>query len=209
MSASTRGTATRERIMRRAEQLFAQRGASGVTLREIARAAGQRNVAAVQYHFGGKQELLGAILSGHLEAIDQRRRELLDADEQAGRLEDEDALLSVLVDPLAEKLDDASGRAYLQIQARRPAADPMRPATHTMAGRLARAFGTTDGEPLLDRFAVLLLFGALADRARQEERGEARPGERARFVSALKAAIRGIYVEGRSQGEAGEERLAG
>ncbi len=47
---------TRERILDEAERLFADQGYAAVTVRQITQAA-QTNVAAVNYHFGGKQNL--------------------------------------------------------------------------------------------------------------------------------------------------------
>ena len=49
----TRDRETRERVLRSAAQLFADRGFKKVTVREICRAA-RANVAAVNYHFGDK-----------------------------------------------------------------------------------------------------------------------------------------------------------
>jgi AcrR family transcriptional regulator len=54
-------TATREKLLRAAEHLFARRGLD-VPIREIHAFAGQRNASAIQYHFGGKQELLDALV---------------------------------------------------------------------------------------------------------------------------------------------------
>ena len=47
---------TRDRLLDEAEDLFAQRGFHAVSVREITRAAGS-NLAAVNYHFGNKQNL--------------------------------------------------------------------------------------------------------------------------------------------------------
>lgn len=47
---------TRERLLDEAERLFAQKGYDAVTLREITSAAGT-NLAAVNYHFGSKENL--------------------------------------------------------------------------------------------------------------------------------------------------------
>jgi AcrR family transcriptional regulator len=47
---------TRERLLDEAEELFAQRGYHAVSVREITKAAGS-NLAAVNYHFGNKQNL--------------------------------------------------------------------------------------------------------------------------------------------------------
>jgi AcrR family transcriptional regulator len=124
----TARNATREKILRAAERLFAREGEDRVTLRQIARAADQGNVAAVQYHFGGKDALLAEIVERHQAEIDAARRLLLDSDEEEGRSHDLSALLHVLVAPLAAQLDTPSGRAYLQIQARRSTSDTLHPA---------------------------------------------------------------------------------
>jgi len=47
---------TRDRLLDEAEELFAQRGFHAVSVREITKAA-QSNLAAVNYHFGNKQNL--------------------------------------------------------------------------------------------------------------------------------------------------------
>lgn len=186
-------TSTREKILRSAETLFARDGVDRVTLRQIGREASQRNVAAVQYHFGGKDDLLSEILDRHLAAIDARRAQMLETADDG----DLEALLDVLVLPLVEKLDDASGRAYLRIQAQQPSSGAgMRPATRRMSARIRRALDAPNADPLRDRFAVLLLFNALADRTRREEEGEASPRSRRRFASSLSRAIRGIYRGG-------------
>ena len=191
---TSRPTPTREKILRSAEKLFARDGVDRVTLRQIARASRQRNVAAVQYHFGDKDRLLAEILDRHLTGIDARRRELLDAQECADRIHDIEALLGVLVEPLATKLDDASGRAYLRIQSQRPGLDALRPATRVMAERIARALGRDGPDPLRDRFAVLLLFSALADRVDAEESGQANTIDRRAFVESLTHALHGLYL---------------
>jgi AcrR family transcriptional regulator len=59
---NVRGEATRQLILTAAERLFAERGISAVPLRDIGMAAGQRNHAAVQYHFGDRDEVVKAIM---------------------------------------------------------------------------------------------------------------------------------------------------
>ncbi len=56
MTQTDQDHATKERILDEAEILFAQRGYRDVTIREIT-AAARCNQAAVNYHFGGKQNL--------------------------------------------------------------------------------------------------------------------------------------------------------
>lgn len=66
-------------------RLFAEHGASAVTVRQIALAAGQRNHAAVGYHFGSKEALLRAVIAHGAQLIDEVRNAMLDEIEQAGR----------------------------------------------------------------------------------------------------------------------------
>lgn len=67
-----------------ARRLFAERGVDGVTVREIAMAAGQKNHGAVGYHFGSKEELVREIILDGAVLIDQRRNAALDALEAVG-----------------------------------------------------------------------------------------------------------------------------
>lgn len=56
MSQEHRGDPTKERILNEAEALFAQRGYYAVSVREITTAA-ECNLAAINYHFGNKENL--------------------------------------------------------------------------------------------------------------------------------------------------------
>ncbi len=56
MDQKERSEKTRERILSEAEKLFAQKGYRGVNIREITNEA-QCNLAAVNYHFGNKENL--------------------------------------------------------------------------------------------------------------------------------------------------------
>src|SRR6185436_16348181 len=69
---------TPARIIAAAEQLFAEGGEDATSLRAITRAAAV-NVAAVHYHFGGRDELLRAVLDRKLGPLNARRLDLLDA----------------------------------------------------------------------------------------------------------------------------------
>lgn len=59
---NVRGEATRRRILAAAEKVFAEHGIAAAPLRDIGVAAGQRNHAAVQYHFGDRDELVRALM---------------------------------------------------------------------------------------------------------------------------------------------------
>lgn len=103
---------TRLALMRAAEQLFAQQGVDRVSLREIAIAAGQRNVSAATYHFGSKRELIEAILERHTLPIQDGWDPVL-ANGQPPSLQQ---LIQLLVKPLVDKMDDPDGgRCYLEL----------------------------------------------------------------------------------------------
>lgn len=99
--------ATDERLLLTAERLFAQHGIDAVSTRQIAAAAGQRNVSALHYYFGSKDSLVDALLALRLRAINARRHALLDQLKNAGALDDLHGLLQALVQPLFEQLDEA------------------------------------------------------------------------------------------------------
>ncbi|WP_300400543.1 helix-turn-helix domain-containing protein [Nocardioides sp.] len=125
--ASAPSTSTRSRAERRgsggapaelisaAETLFAERGIDGVSMREITRAANQRNTTALQYHFGGRDGLLKALVDKHMDHVAVRRAALLDNLAAGG----ETTLrigASVLVQPLIAKLtDDDGGPSFLMV----------------------------------------------------------------------------------------------
>jgi AcrR family transcriptional regulator len=72
---SIRADSTRETILSAAERLFAERGISAVSHRQIVVAARQGNNAAVAYHFGTKADVARAIEDkhqGHIEALRAR-----------------------------------------------------------------------------------------------------------------------------------------
>lgn len=186
--------ATRAALLDAAARLFAERGPEGVSLAEINAAARQKNTAAVHYHFRNREGLLAALIEPQQQAIDARRRALLDG---LGEGKDDlRALARVLVLPLAERLDEPVGRRYLRLQARMtPGRDAVHPASaelvarvHRVVGaRLPRAVARTRGE-----LVQLMLFPALAERARREEEGSATRRDRRAWVEALVDAVVGI-----------------
>lgn len=74
-----RADATRALLLRTAERLFAERGLSEVSNRQIVDAAGQANNSALAYHVGTRDDLLHAISAAHTEPIVRHTREMLDA----------------------------------------------------------------------------------------------------------------------------------
>src|SRR5882724_1371308 len=68
--------ATKARILDAAEALFMEHGFEATSLRQITATAGV-NLAAVNYHFGSKEELFQAVLTRRLDPMNQERIALL------------------------------------------------------------------------------------------------------------------------------------
>lgn len=77
-----KGYERKELILDAAEELFAMRGFDGVTLRQIAAAAGV-DVALTSYYFGPKLELFDAVLKRRGKILNQARLDALRAAEEA------------------------------------------------------------------------------------------------------------------------------
>jgi AcrR family transcriptional regulator len=99
---------TREVLLLTAERLYATQGIDRVSLRQIGEAAGRRQTAAVQYHFGDVDGLLRAIVEFRTRAANDRRAEMLDDIVLAGHQDDVHALLEAVVLPLLETLPSDS-----------------------------------------------------------------------------------------------------
>jgi AcrR family transcriptional regulator len=69
-------TLTRRRILDAAEALFMEHGFEATSLRQITAAAAV-NLAAVNYHFGSKEELFQSVLTRRLDPMNQERVALL------------------------------------------------------------------------------------------------------------------------------------
>ncbi len=109
---------TRERILMAAEDLFAQHGFSGVSLRSIM-AAAQANTASAHYYFRSKEGVLQAIFQKHAAAMNSEREVLLDACE---RKPGEGAaavrrLVEAFVGPAIRLRDTPEGQAFDRISA--------------------------------------------------------------------------------------------
>ena len=68
---------TKLKILDAAEKLFAEKGFDGTSTRAICSAA-RVNVAAVHYHFNGKEGVAEAIFERRMVGLAVRRKELLD-----------------------------------------------------------------------------------------------------------------------------------
>jgi len=106
---------TRDRILDTAERLFAEQGFHLTTLRQITQTA-EANLAAVNYYFGSKQELIRAIFRRRLDALNAARLDRLDAVEADDRY-DLEAVLEAFVEPALEftRGGDAEGQRFMQL----------------------------------------------------------------------------------------------
>src|SRR5438105_767974 len=90
---------TRAAILNAAERLYADRGFGDVTLRDIV-AAADVNLAAVNYHFGSKDELIAELfVTRSLATNRERLNELKEAEQTGGGCASIDAILRALVGP--------------------------------------------------------------------------------------------------------------
>src|ERR1700730_11355289 len=90
---------TKTAILSAAERLYSDRGFGDVTLRDIV-AGADVNLAAVNYHFGSKDELIAELFVTRSIATNRERlNELKLAEEAGGGRADIDAVLRALVGP--------------------------------------------------------------------------------------------------------------
>lgn len=136
---------TRDRILDTAERLFAAHGFDGTSLRQITEAA-EVNLAAVNYHFGSKEELYTQVFVRRIVPINARRMEMLDAAvaQAAGGPVALRAIFDSFARPIFELADRAPG--FLRLLARNVGAPPA-----FMASVIEAQF-----RPLITRYVALL-----------------------------------------------------
>jgi AcrR family transcriptional regulator len=108
---------TKDRILGAAEELFAQFGFAGTSLRQVTSRA-DVNIAAVNYHFGSKENLVNEVFRRRMDEMSaQRLNRLREAlAEQPCALE---AVLGAFVEPaLALAQDRHGGGAFIRVIAR-------------------------------------------------------------------------------------------
>jgi AcrR family transcriptional regulator len=107
---------TRDRIMRAAERLFAERGFNGVSVRELA-AAAQVNIASIGYHFESKEGLLSEVYRRHCEPMIAERLRGLEA---AARLRGKArvaAIIAAFVRPALQQVEIEDGATFMRLRA--------------------------------------------------------------------------------------------
>jgi len=112
---------TKTRILDAAESLFMEHGFEATSLRSLTTAAGV-NLAAVNYHFGTKEELFQAVLTRRLDAMNQERLVRLDTLERRAAerpLTCERILAAMLIPALRLARDEKrGGKNFLRLLGR-------------------------------------------------------------------------------------------
>ena len=107
-------TDTKSQIKIAAQNLFARHGVDGVTVQQIVAAAGQRNNAALHYHFGSREELIRQLVVDGAMVLDARRQAMLREMETRGGPTSIRDVLVVLVMPVIELGYDDRWRSYIR-----------------------------------------------------------------------------------------------
>jgi AcrR family transcriptional regulator len=92
-----RGDDTRDAIKLVARRLFAMNGIDGVSVREIATLANQRNSGAVHYYFRTKEALVQELIVDGAQWIDARRNQLLEEYEKRAPKAELRAIIDILI----------------------------------------------------------------------------------------------------------------
>jgi AcrR family transcriptional regulator len=111
---------TKETILAAAEQLYAEQGFAGTSVRAITTAAGV-NTAAIHYHFGSKEALIEALIARRAAPVNQARLEHLDrieAENPHGSLPLEDVLEAFLGPALRVRVESGENELLPRLMAR-------------------------------------------------------------------------------------------
>jgi len=153
---------TRSAILTAAERLYADRGFADVTLRDIV-AAADVNLAAVNYHFGSKDELIAELfVTRSLATNRERLNELKAAEEAGGGRADIGVVLRALVGPTLRGClgpdKQRSDAARFMIRASIESVPPIRKIKNREVDHL-RKFAAAMKRALPDRDEVDLYWG--------------------------------------------------
>jgi AcrR family transcriptional regulator len=102
---------TRDKLLRAALHLFARQGLD-VPLRDINELAGQRNASALHYHFGGRPELVRAIIDRY--RLSDEEHAAIEAELRSGP-HDVRQVVEGLVDRTCTWLATPDGRDYIRV----------------------------------------------------------------------------------------------
>ncbi len=134
---------TKTRILDAAEQLFMEHGFEATSLRSLTSAANV-NLAAVNYHFGSKEELFQTVLTRRLDPMNQERIDLLARVEReaGGKPVTCEAILSAMLVPALRlaRDEERGGKNFLRLVGR-AYADPAPFIRHFLSAQYAEMIG--------------------------------------------------------------------
>ena len=107
---------TKERILHAAEDLFAQHGFAGTSLRQVTSRA-DVNIAAVNYHFGSKENLVHEVFKHRMDEMSEKRLSQLSKVLEKDPKDLESILLAFIQPALALTLDRHGG-SFVRVLAR-------------------------------------------------------------------------------------------
>jgi AcrR family transcriptional regulator len=218
---------TTDRILDAAERLLSERGLAGVSLRAVTSAAGV-NLAAVNYHFGSKEALVGALLRRRIEPMNRARLERLDELEarDSARAPELEEVLEAFIAPALRQAEVAGlpPGGFMRLMSRlhaepneffeRTIVPLFRGVLERFVPALQRSLPGLEGAELLwcVHFAISAIKGALADQCRLEAishglcNARDTEGAIARLVPFVAAGMRD--AERRALASAGDKALA-
>ncbi len=131
---------TRNQIVRAAEKLFAEKGFRAMTLRDVTREA-KVNLAAVNYHFGSKCNLMYEVIRSHIEPVNQERLDRLNqlSAEYAPEAIPLEHIFDTLFRPLFEHVAHSNFPQFMARVITEPA-DFMRKLHKTFFGELSQRY---------------------------------------------------------------------
>jgi AcrR family transcriptional regulator len=174
---------TKERILGAAETLFARHGFAGASLRQVT-AAANVNLAAVNYHFGSKDNLIEEVFRRRLDELNARRLDALNTALAIEPTRLEDVLGAFIRPALDLSLDETGGHAFMRVLARAYAEhdERLRKFLSDNYGHVLRDFATAFGRllPHLDKeelywrldFITGALTHSMADFGPMKRRGQ-------------------------------------
>lgn len=183
-SQNRQGNATRAKLVKTAEKLFAEQGVDAVSVRSVNAAAGL-GAASVHYHFGSKDELLRAVvldLGAAVGSAIQANVDVLAADSVAPS---PDALVRAVTAPYLDLLrrQRTRGMRWIKIMAQitqaGPADETIEPKLRAaLLAQVRRAFPNAAAERLEARWAVSIM-GFVQGLSRADEWDRAKLSARA------------------------------
>ena len=186
---SRAASSTPDRLLAAGSRRFARDGVDGALTRAIVTDAGQANDSAINYHFGSRLGLLGAIIARRMAAIEARQPPWPPPSTVP-------ALIADITGPVSGELETEDGRDFLRIivqlagQAGVTTRRMPNPLSQSTVGRQLEALDAALRAELpedvaLERISMLIsmLTAILADRARRIDGGQPVLLEHERFLA--------------------------